>query len=221
MLFLNMAYHVTKGGSENYDVIWWMFNHPLTSQGHVSFIAGKSSHNQRIERLWVDIFHRCTLVHYEFFHYLLDNGFLDRNGSLHIYTLSFVLLPRMNSHLELFIDSWNEYPMRTEGNMTPTQKWIHGSVLFNHSNDDVSPDFGIDWTGTLLSRTNSGYENGVIEISEVRYHATEVEEQYLTENVQQYPLLLVTISAVIYSLLLLKKLIRSKKELYEENRAFQ
>ena len=44
------------------------------------------------------------------------------NVSLHIYTLSFVFLPKINRHLKLFTDSWNEHLIRTEGNFTPTQK---------------------------------------------------------------------------------------------------
>ena len=147
------------------------------------FFAGKSCHNQRIKRLWVDVFHGCTSVYYEVFHYLLCSGFLDMNDSLHMYTLSFLFLPRINRHLKLFTDSWNEHPVRTECNMTQTQKWIHGLVLFNHNNDGVSPDFAIDWNGPIPSRKYSGYEHWVVELPVVRYHATEVEEQYLIENV--------------------------------------
>ena len=106
-------------GVKNVDVAWFMFSNPSRGPGRGSFIAGKSCHTQRIERFWRDLFHGCKFIFYYVFWYLEENGYLDISNEIHLFCLHFVFLPRINRHLGLFQEGFDNHPLRTESNMTP------------------------------------------------------------------------------------------------------
>ena len=88
--------------------------------------TGKSCHNQRIERLWRDVFGGCIVLFYELFSNLERCGILDPNDDIQLWCLHHVFIPVINSHLTNWKNSWVHHPLRTERNTTPMQLWITG-----------------------------------------------------------------------------------------------
>ena len=68
-----------------------------------SHITGPSTRNQRIERLWRDVFENCLHVYYSLFYILEDNGVFDVNNEIHLLTLHYIYVPRINRSLSSLI----------------------------------------------------------------------------------------------------------------------
>ena len=65
----------------------WLLNHHGVHKNPV--ITGKSVHNQRIERLWVDLSATATSHFVNLFYYMESIDILDPDNEVHLYALHF------------------------------------------------------------------------------------------------------------------------------------
>ncbi|CAI5694549.1 unnamed protein product [Oreochromis niloticus] len=130
-----------KGG-ENADVAEFV----IRSRGTIrnSHITGRSVHNQRIERMWRDVYEHALDLLYQIVTSLEHQGTLNPDNEIHLYALHRVFLPHIQSNR----DAWNSHGLRTERNQSPQQLWIRyrdqGPM---EDPSEVSEDYGIDWNG--------------------------------------------------------------------------
>ena len=125
----------TDQGRENVMVA--LFINLINGEGRHSHIAGKSVHNQRIERLWKDVFTQVIEKYYNKFYSMEDDGLLDIDNSSHILALQIVFMPVINEELEIFQQGWNNHKLSSENNQNPHQLWLNG--ILHNMNSNATP----------------------------------------------------------------------------------
>ena len=118
----------TDMGGENVQVWRYMLENHGTGS---SVLVGSSTHNQRIERLWRDVFRCVSVMFHTMFTQLEAEGYLNPLNETDMYCLHYVFLPKINSVLEAFRDSWNNHSLSTAWSLTPNQLFIQGALEQN------------------------------------------------------------------------------------------
>lgn len=137
----------TDQGLENVEVAKLMLMERGFDRG--SILVGASVHNQRIERLWRDVFNAVSQLYYRLFYHMESIGLLDPLDSVHLYALHFVFLPRINKALNEFIKGWNKHTLSKTGGQSPLKLYAKEMIRLRQSNlpafdyfDSISEYYG-------------------------------------------------------------------------------
>ena len=144
-------------GGENIDVARFMILLRGTNRG--SHLTGRSVHNQRIERMWRDVFSGCLSSFYQLFYFMKNSGILHVDSHLHIFALQYVYMPRIDQSLTAFRGAWNRHSIGTADNLSPIQLWVSGMLQNYHSHHSLVVEvFSGRQTGPSPHNSNESLE---------------------------------------------------------------
>lgn len=169
-------------GGENVLVAQFMIQE--RGEGRGSFIAGPSTRNQRIERLWRDVFRCVSFLFYGVFYALEEGGYLHTDNVAEMFLLHYIFLPRINFALDEFCSASNLRPVRTEHNWSPNRIWANG-MINRHYADPISNEPGLssmEYYGNDPEGPTPLEEHGSVVVNDI---LNPLDEDVFEEFVQQ------------------------------------
>ena len=136
----------TDRGGENVKVARFMLRARGIDKRPV--LTGSSVHNQRIERLWRDVFTIVTGNYYRLFYLMEREEVLDHLNHEDLFALHHVYIPRINQALSIFRNGWNCHKLRTTGK-SPNQMYASSMISQATSADRIDEFYGVDEDGPV------------------------------------------------------------------------
>ena len=153
-----------------------------------SMITGTSVHNQCIERLWGEV-KRVVVRHFQnIFYFLENNHLLDPLNELHLISLHYIYLLRINRAFCEMARDWAHHPISTAHNRSPHQLWHYGMTRLFHIDPQSAEqallntwdDYGID---EKTPYPDVETDNDVV-IPESLIHLNENQQSHLEQTIQ-------------------------------------
>ncbi|PBK58472.1 hypothetical protein ARMSODRAFT_900444 [Armillaria solidipes] len=96
-----------------------------------AYLWGRSVHNTRAERMWVETSRSCMDDWYAFFMELEASYSLDHDNSAHIWLLQHLFLSTIDADALQWVDWWNNHPIPLESKRpeTPSNMWIESQLM--------------------------------------------------------------------------------------------
>ena len=124
-------------GGEKIDV--WRYMLSTHNNDPTCVITGSSTHNERIEWLWRDVYRSVSSNFVEVFTALENEAVPDTLNEVDMFCLHYVFLPRIKKCLADFQESWNHHSLSTEGNRSPYQLFVEGLSVDSRHGDHPPP----------------------------------------------------------------------------------